>query len=498
MLPPLTEFSLGMNGDEERRVTRTGRASIVVALICGVVGIALLGSGGGAGSAAAEPSTAEAAGKKRKGKAKKRKSACGKEKARAKSKQGSGKKNAKGKRKAEKRRRKPCKKKALSPTRSAIFVGNNWDGTADVIDPENGYRRITRINIIPDHDERMAEILSDPVDAAYFLAIQQLIGEGHNQYVDDMFTTKDGEILIVSRPSFADVVGIDLDTKQIIWRFRVAGQRSDHMAVSPDGSRVAVSASTGNVIHILDTRTGQEVRNFPSGDSPHENTYTADGQRLYHASIGLVYTPLDLPLLDTTKGERVLRVYDANSGEILRDIPLKQKLTEAGYPDLSHAVRPMAISPDEKTLFFQVSFFHGFIEYDLVADQVRRVVELPNHVPNLPREAYLLDSAHHGLAISGDGQKLCAAGTMSDYAGIVRRSELGSLGNFTMFKTEGGKPYWSTTTDDGRHCLVSWSGTDELSVIDYATEQEIARVPVGDHPQRVRMGNVRRDWIAAQ
>jgi YVTN family beta-propeller protein len=492
---------MGTNGNGERRVTRMGRASIVLALLCGVLGVALLGSGGGAGSAAAELTTAEAAGKKKakkKGKAKKKK-ACVKTKKGAAKKKASGKKQgAKGKRKAKKRKRKPCKKKPLSPTRSAIFVGNNWDGTADVIDPENGYRRIARINIIPDHAERMAEITSNPADLVYFLAIQQLIGEGHNQYVDDMFTTKDGEILIVSRPSFADVVGIDLRTEQIIWRFEVDGQRSDHMAVSPDGSRVAVSASTGNVIHILDTRTGQEIAKFPSGDSPHENTYTPDGQRLYHASIGLVYTPLDLPLLDTTKGERVLRVYNANSGEILRDIPLEQKLTEAGYPDLSHAVRPMAISPDENTLFFQVSFFHGFIEYDLVADEVRRVVDLPNLVPDLPREAYLLDSAHHGLALSGDGQKLCVAGTMSDYAGIVRRSELDDLGDFTMFQTENGKPYWSTTTEDGRHCLVSWSGTDEISVLDYATEQEIARVPVGDHPQRVRMGNVRRDWIAAQ
>ena len=50
------------------------------------------------------------------------------------------------------------------------------------------------------------------------------------------------------------------------------------MAISPDGKHVAVSASTGNVVHILDTRTGLEVGRFPSGDSPHENNYSADGK----------------------------------------------------------------------------------------------------------------------------------------------------------------------------------------------------------------------------
>jgi YVTN family beta-propeller protein len=167
-----------------------------------------------------------------------------------------------------------------------------------------------------------------------------------------------------------------------------------------------------------------------------------------------------------------------------------QKLEEAGYPDMSSAVRPMALSPDERFVYFQVSFFHGFVEYDLEQDRVTRVAELPNEVPEMPREQYLLDSAHHGIAMNSKGTRLCVAGTMSDYAAIVSRQSFG----FTLIHG-GEKPYWSTNSLNGRLCYVSWSGSDRISVISYKKRKEVARIPVGDHPQRVRVGNVRRGWL---
>src|SRR5690554_5746352 len=119
-----------------------------------------------------------------------------------------------------------------------------------------------------------------------------------------MYSTQDGRLLIVSRPSFAGVVAIETATGKIAWRFQVEGYRSDHMAISPDGTQVAVSASTGNVVHVLDVKTGKEIGQFPTGNSPHENVYSKDGSKIYHASIGHVFTPLDKNLMDFTKGER--------------------------------------------------------------------------------------------------------------------------------------------------------------------------------------------------
>lgn len=386
----------------------------------------------------------------------------------------------------------PASGAKATSTQPVIFVGNNWAGTVQVIDP-NGYTSLgDPVDVIPDIDERMAEIYTDPVRLAYFLAIRMGPGEGHDQFVDDMYSSTDGRLLVASRPSLADVVGIDLNTREIKWRFRVDGQRSDHMALSPDGKHVAVSASTANLVHILEVETGKQVGTFPSGDTPHENVYSHDGKRIYHASIGLVYTPTDQPAFDSTKGVRIFQTVDLATGKIDR-FDLREKLDAAGYPDLSSAIRPMAHTPDERFFYFQVSFFHGFVEYDMVTGTVTRVASLPKFT-TAPREQYVNDSAHHGIAMNGKGDKLCVAGTMDDYAAIVDRRTF----NFKIIdQPQDGKPYWATSSADGRYCYISWSGTDEMTVVSYDKGTTVKRVPVGDHPQRIRAGYVTAGWAAA-
>ena len=385
------------------------------------------------------------------------------------------------------------KKRPSPPTRAVLTVGNNWDGTADLIDPVK-FTRLMRLNIVPDKDERMAEIALNPVDLGYFIAIRQLIGEGHHQFVDDAFTSHDGRFLYVSRPSFKDVVAISFETKKIVWRTEVEGQRADHMAISPDGRRLVVSASTARKAHVIDTATGKILGSFESGDSPHENNYSRDGSKIFHASIGMVYTPLDHPALDSSKGDRWFEIVDANSLKVLKRIDMGQKLKEAGYPDMSSAVRPMALTPDERYGYFQVSFFHGFVEFDLKLDKVLGILPLPlsDKAQGMSREEYLLDSAHHGLAMNPSGTKLCAAGTMSDYAAIINRQTF----RYTI-AAQGTKPYWSTNSGDGKYCFVSFSGDDNVGVISYRTGKLVTKFAVGDHPQRMRMGVIRKEFVGA-
>jgi hypothetical protein len=418
--------------------------------------------------------------------------------------------------------------------RDVMFVGNNWAGTATIVDAHELEVLRTGINLVPDKTQELRDIRLDPVRLAMYTAIKLGPGEGHDQYVDDMFTTRDGRYLAVSRPSLADVVWIDLAkalagrTDSIVREQQMDGFRTDHMGLSPDGRRLLVSDSTkrqvlefsmvDEVVDGREVRMGDRLRSFVSGETPHESNYTHDGSRIFHASIGKVYTPGDLielgpidltKLHDTLKGDRWFQVVDNDDFSVRQRWDMGKELAEAGYPRMSAAVRPMAVAPDERYVYFQVSFFHGLVEFDTLAADldgavtyaagglpeprtgaVTRVVPLPNRVPTMPRDKYVNDSAHHGLSINSAGTTLCAAGTMDDYAALVDRESM----DYKIFDTAStghdyAKPYWTTEGLDDT-CWISLSGSDAVAVLDFDTQQELAFLPVGDHPQRVRHGVV--------
>ncbi|MEU6413330.1 YncE family protein [Microbispora sp. NPDC046933] len=379
---------------------------------------------------------------------------------------------------------------AADGLREVMFVGNNWDGTADVIESSGSFARIGRINVIPDKARRLAEIYLNPVKLAFFLGIRQGPGEGHDQFVDDMYATPDGTAMVVSRPSFADVVSIDLTTGAIRWRFPVSGFRADHMAVSPDGTKIAVSASTSNTVHVLDIDTGRQLGSFGTGDKPHENIFTGGGRYIWNMSIGEVNNDFDSPSQDWLKGDRHITIADASTYKVVRTIDMRDRLDAFGRKDLSDAVRPAVFTPDESTLYFQVSFFNGFAEYDTATDRITRIKTLPkNPATSEDRTTWVNDSRHHGLSINPAGDKLCVAATMDDYATVVDRATLreGPL-------VSASKPYWATVSGDGRACVISESGADRVTAIDFATGQKITSVPVGDHPQRVRIARIPAGW----
>ncbi len=166
---------------------------------------------------------------------------------------------------------------AAAPTglRDVMWVGNNWAGTASIVDA-NTLKVLKRgVNLVPDKDQELADIQTDPEKLAFYIAIQQGPGEGHDQYVDDMFTTKDGKYLAVSRPSFADVVWIDV-AKAVAGRDdsvvrRAADGRPPHR---PHGRLARRSPAAGQRLHrapgdrVLDGRRDRRRQGDQDG-RPH-------------------------------------------------------------------------------------------------------------------------------------------------------------------------------------------------------------------------------------
>jgi DNA-binding beta-propeller fold protein YncE len=354
--------------------------------------------------------------------------------------------------------------------RDVILVGNSVDGTVSFLDGHT-FTNLGSFTVIPDLAQRLASMT--PIERAAYEVVRQQ--EGGDRFADDVYLSPDGRRLYVSRGNLDDVVAFDLATRTMLWRFKLDGVKADHAALSPDGTRLVVSATTASEVQVLDTATGRLVTNVPTGTYPHANDYSADGAHLYNASIGVTALPKALNFL---KGRRQLTVIDAGTFQVLRTFQFE------------FGIRPAIITPDEKTMYAQLSYLNGFVEYDLVAGRITRTVTMPFSPAGaaLSPDRYPNNSAHHGMAVSGDGGALCELGTIDDYTAIVARPAL-TISGMVRYPT-GSLPYWSTTTADGRACAISLSNTNAVSIVDYATAREIARVPVGRFPQRERLGRV--------
>lgn len=443
-------------------------------------------------------------------------------------------------------------KKSTAETRlkSVFVVGNNWDGTADIFDAET-FEHLKKVDVVPDFSQRSREILesNDPNSKLFYGMIRKLLADGNDQLVDDLFTSHDGRYLYASRPSFRDIVAIDLQSNELKWRTDCDGYRSDHAALSPDGKTLLVSCSTARNVMAIDTQTGDVIGRFASGPSPHENSYVDDGKLVVHANIGAVYRsfsffvdwfelsstkpaagrfapriPTNLELESLIAEAKTGKASDFNEAEkkwldlrikeerFLHLVPVKEQadgysfgkphrvdmgmlLTEflGGQHPVDWAIRPMAVATDEASIFFQVSFFHGFFEYELPSESFphgrvlnRWDLYIPEKVKALESWQYQLNSAHHGLAISGDNERLCVAGTMSGYVAIVDRQKDADgnvvasyfplvyddvKGEYSMDALRkdptSAKPYWATTSADGKRCYVTVSQLDKVWVLNY-------------------------------
>jgi len=336
--------------------------------------------------------------------------------------------------------------------REVLYVGNNVEGTVSVIGiPE--YEVIETFSAIPDVEAGEKEIG----------LLGRLLGlYAGIKYVDDLVTSPDGTRLYVSRSSLADVAAFDTRTKELLWTVDVSGLRADHFALGAEGRRLYVSTITASQVDVIDVAEGRVVGSFPTGSYPHGIAVSADGERVYVGSMG---------------GEGIT-VADAETLEVLRTLPFER------------GVRPFVVTPDERTLYTQLDFLHGLVELDLEAGRKTRTLHLPvpEEVREIDRDDYPNDAAHHGLALAPDGSTLCVAGTLPGYVALVALPELELLATIPV----GAEPGWAINSLDGRHCYVSSRAADTVSVISYAEGREVARIPVGDYPQRMWTARVPR------
>src|SRR5437660_475533 len=126
--------------------------------------------------------------------------------------------------------------------RPVVIVGNLRDGTVTVVD-QQALKVLGRINVTPD-----GKTPQDPGQAAIYPVLVK--SKGVN-YVQGLALSPDGRTLYVSRGYLGDVAAFDVASRRLEWRLQVSGLRADHVALSPDGSRLFVSALTSNEVQVI-------------------------------------------------------------------------------------------------------------------------------------------------------------------------------------------------------------------------------------------------------
>jgi YVTN family beta-propeller protein len=76
---------------------------------------------------------------------------------------------------------------------------------------------------------------------------------------------------------------LDASNNSVIGTIEV-GETPHSIAISPDGSRLAVTSFNGNEVYLVNTANDQEIARIPVGRNPLEVTYSPDGHYIYTAN----------------------------------------------------------------------------------------------------------------------------------------------------------------------------------------------------------------------
>ena len=347
--------------------------------------------------------------------------------------------------------------------REVMFVANAEGGTVSIVDART-FAILKEIDVLPDGpDAQLGE--DDPFTA---LVRQKVIeAAGGKNYAQDQDISPDGRTLYVSRGHRADVAAFDLVSGRMLWKLAIPGFRADHMTLSADGKKLYVSALTENSVFVIDVAEQQITGSFPAGQWPHDNHLSEDGSRILNASIGTIIAPPEARALMPPAPYQLTIARTA-------DLAVERTFT------FDRGIRPIVVPHGEQRLFAQMSGLHGIVEVSLQDGRITRTLDLPVDA-GVTEDDYDFEAPHHGLAISGDEQTLCAAGRASDYIALVDAASFAPVAQLEVDDAPG----WAATTPDGKLCFVPNTRADTLSIVSYAERREVARLKAGDGPKQI-------------
>jgi len=249
---------------------------------------------------------------------------------------------------------------------------------------------------------------------------------------------------------------VDAQTLAITARIPLSG-RPNNVAIGNDGRRVYVGiAEAPGAVDVIDTVALTNAKSIAVKGAIHNVYVTPDGKYVVSGSIP----------------GRMLTVIDAAAGTIAWEL------------QMSAGIRPVTFeqAPDGSTsrMFVQLSDYHGIAVVDFATRREVSRFEMAA-IPGEDKHTQGLQAAPaHGLGVRPDGKVLFATSKVYSQLYAYSLPDLRPIGNVHV----GQHPEWFTFSPDGKKVYVAAAGDNAVTVVDTATLQVLARIPVGQVPKR--------------
>jgi DNA-binding beta-propeller fold protein YncE len=280
-----------------------------------------------------------------------------------------------------------------------------------------------------------------------------------------------GRLLYVAAETASEILAVEAASGAVVWRIELPDPPGG-LCLTPDGTRLYVTgaAPRGKVFEI-DAAAGRIVRALPAGHTPVAPRLSPDGRELYILN----------------RFDNAVAVFDLQEGVQIGLIPVVREPVAA------------ALTPDGRRLIVANLLPSGPANGDYVASRVS-VIDTVNkrvarHIP-LPNGS----TGVRGVAVSPDGRQAYVVHIQAHFQLVTIQLDRGWMNTnalsiidpetqtliYTMVLDEqtlgAANPWDVAITGDGRHLVVTHSGTHELSVIDREALQ--ARIAGRPNPYR--------------
>jgi YVTN family beta-propeller protein len=313
----------------------------------------------------------------------------------------------------------------------------------------------------------------DVIDAATNKVVQSI---GNIESPEVVRFSRDGrQLYIFSRaePEKDFLIVMDRKSGKIVKKVPLSGWANEAQTTK-DGKLILVcirntgaKAEDTGALDIIDTTTLEKVKSIPVRRGLHDIAITADGK---FAAAG-------------APGGRFLVVFDL------------QKMESAWEVQYDSGVNPIAIenNPDGsgRRIFVNLGSLNSFS----VVDFAKRAEVARIKAPDEPKGFGAMrgcESDGHGIGISPDQKTLWVNSKPANSVFAYSLPDIKLLGHVSLPEqvvpgkpSRAGSPAWITFTPDSKSVYVSSCGVKTVTAIDVQTIKEVARIPVGEMPDRI-------------